>query len=951
MGAKCYITPAFSGVPKHGDKVKGGPQVGGSATSPLRFRGSPNKTTKSKVAHKWAEVLHHPCVFAGPQTRQQSQRWPTSGRRCYITPAFSGIPIQGDKVKGGPQVGGSATSPLRSRGSPNKGTKSKVAHKWAEVLHHPCVLGGPQTRRRSQRWPTSGQRCYIIPAFSGVPKQGDKVNGGPRVGGSATSTLRSRGYPNTRTKSKVTHKWAEVLHHPLRSRGSPNMTTKSNVAPKWAEVLHHPCVLGGPQTRGQSQRWPTSGREVLHHPCVLGGPQTRGQSQRGPTSGRKCYITPAFPGVPKQDDKVKGGPQVGGGATSPLRFRGSPNKTTKSKVAHKWAEVLHHPCVLGDPHTRGQSQRWPTSGRKCYITPAFSGVPKQGDKVKGGPQVGGSATSPLRSRGSPNKTTKSKVAHKWAEVLHHSCVLGGPQTRGQSQWWPTSGRKCYFNPAFSGVAKQGDKVKGAPQVGGSATSPLRSRGSPYKGTKSMVAHKWAELLHHPCVLGGPQTRGQSQRWPISGRKCYIIPAFSGVPEQGDKVNGGPKVGGSATSPLRSRGSRNKGTKSMVAHKWAEVLHRPCVLGGPQTRGQSQRWPTSGRNCYITPAFSGVPKHGDKVKGGPYVGGSATSSLRSRGSPNKGTKSMVAQDWAEVLLHPCVLGGPETRKQSQWWPTSGRRCYIAPAFSGVPKHGDKVKGGPQVGGGATSPLRSQGSPNKGTKSKVAHKWAEVLHHPCVLGGPHTRGQSQWWPRSGRNCCITPASSGVPKHGDKVKGGPQVGGSATSSLRSRGSPNKGTKSMVAQKWAEVLHHPCVLGGPQTRVQSQWWPTSGRRCYIAPAFSGVPKQRDKVNDGPQVGGRATSSLRFWGSPNKGTTPKVAHKWAELLHHPCVLGGPQTRGQSQRLPTSGRKCYITLAFSGVPKQDDKVKDGPQVGGRATSPLRSRGSRNNGTKSKVAHK
>ena len=272
---------------------------------------------------------------------------------------------------------------------------------------------------------------------------------------------------------------------------------------------------------------------------------------------------------------------MGGSATSPLRFPGSPNTGTKSKVAPKWAEVLHHPCVLGGPQT--------------------------GDKVNSGPEVGGSVTSPLRSRGSPNTGAKSKVAHKWAEVLHHPCVLRGPQTRGQSRWWPTSGRKCYITPAFSGVPKHGDKVKGGPPVGGSATSPLRSPGSPNKTTKSTVAQKWAEVLHHPCVPGAPQTTGQRQRWPTSGPKCYITPAFSGVPKQGDKVNGGPKVGESATSPLRSRGSPNKGTKPKVAHKWAEVLHHPCVLGGPQSRGESQWWPTSGRKCYITPAFSGVPE--------------------------------------------------------------------------------------------------------------------------------------------------------------------------------------------------------------------------------------------------------------------------------------------------------------------------------------------------------
>ena len=1035
-GQNCYITPAFSGVPKQGDKIKGAPQVGRIATSPLRSAGSPNKGTKSKVAHKWAELLHHPCVLGGPQTRGQNQRCPTSGQNCYITPAFSGVPKQGDKIKGAPQVGRIATSPLRSAGSPNKGTKSKVPPKWAELLHHPCVLRGPQTRGQNQRCPTSGQNCYITPAFCGVPKQGDKVKGGRQVGRIATSPLRSWG-PQTRRQSRRCPKSGQncyitpafsgvpkqgdkikgapqvgrIATSPLRSAGSPNKGTKSKVAPKWAELLHHPCVLGVPKqgdkvkgapqvgriatsplrsagspNKGTKSKVPHKWAELLHHPCVLRGPQTRGQSQRWPPSGQNCYITHAFSGVPKQGDKVNGAPQVGRIATSPLRSRGSPNKGTKSKVAHKWEELLHHPCVLGGPQTRGQNQRCPTSGQNCYITPAFSGVPKQGDKIKGAPQVGRIATSPLRSAGSPNKGTKSKVPHKWAELLHHPCVLGGPHTRGQNQRCPTSGQNCYITPAFcgvpkqgdkvkggpqvgriatsplrswgpqtrrqsrrcpktgqncyitpafSGVPKQGDKIKGAPQVGRIATSPLRSAGSPNKGTKSKVAHKWAELLHHPCVLGGPQTRGQNQRCPTSGQNCYITPAFSGVPKQGDKIKGAPQVGRIATSPLRSAGSPNKGTKSKVPPKWAELLHHPCVLRGPQTRGQNQRCPTSGQNCYITPAFCGVPKQGDKVKGGRQVGRIATSPLRS---------------W-----------GPQTRRQSRRCPKSGQNCYITPAFSGVPKQGDKIKGAPQVGRIATSPLRSAGSPNKGTKSKVAPKWAELLHHPCVLGVPKQGDKVKGAPQVGRIATSPlrsagspnkgtkskvahkwaellhhPCVLGVPKQGDKVKGAPQVGRIATSPLRSAGSPNKGTKSKVPHKWAELLHHPCVLRGPQTRGQSQRWPPSGQNCYITHAFSGVPKQGDKVNGAPQVGRIATSPLRSRGSPNKGTKSKVAHKWEELLHHPCVLGGPQTRGQNQRCPTSGQNCYITPAFSGVPKQGDKIKGAPQVGRIATSPLRS---------------
>ena len=83
------------------------------------------------------------------------------GRKCYITHAFSGLPIieeqnqkwlprpcllggpkeggRGDGNKSGQQKGGSAMSPLRSRGTRNKGTKSKVVHKWAEVLRNQQV--------------------------------------------------------------------------------------------------------------------------------------------------------------------------------------------------------------------------------------------------------------------------------------------------------------------------------------------------------------------------------------------------------------------------------------------------------------------------------------------------------------------------------------------------------------------------------------------------------------------------------------------------------------------------------------------------------------------------------------------------------------------------------------------------------------------------------------------
>ena len=348
----------------------------------------------------------------------------------------------------------------------------------------------------------------------------------------------------------------------------------------------------------------------------------------------------------------------------------------------------------------------PTSGRKCYITPAFSGVPKdKGDKIR----IGG--------------------AHKWAEMLHHPCILGGPQKqRGQNQnWW-------------------------GPEVGGKATSPLHSRGSPKtRGTKS-------ELVG-----------------PTSGRKCYITPAFSGVPKvKEDKI----RIGG--------------------AHKWAEMLHEPCILGGPQSQGgeNQKRWR-------------------------PQVGGNATSPLHSRGS----TKSRGAKS---------ELVGP----------TSGRKCYITPAFLAIPKDkGDKIR----IGGAHKWAERLHqscilgGLQREGDKIRIggAHKWAEMLHHPCILGGPQSQGgqnQKRWGPQVGGNATSPLHSWGSPKsRGTKSESvGPTSGQKGYITPAFSGVPKvKEDKMRIggAHKWAEMLHHPCILGGPQSqRGQNQnWW-------------------------GPQVGGNAT-------------------------------------------------------------------------------------------------
>ena len=66
----------------------------------------------------------------------------------------------------------------------------------------------------------------------------------------------------------------------------------------------------------------------------------------------------------------------------------------------------------------------------------------------------------------------------------------------------------------------------------------------------------------------------------------------------------------ATDPCLHRGPQ-----------WMESLHNPCLLGGPQEWDRirsgyinlASQGPTCGRNGYITPAFSGIPKAGTRTK--------------------------------------------------------------------------------------------------------------------------------------------------------------------------------------------------------------------------------------------------------------------------------------------------------------------------------------------------
>ena len=256
-GESGYVIPAVSGIPTASE------------------RGA-----KSEVAHKWAKWLRHPCRLGDPH-------------RCGA----------GGEIRSGPLVGKVATSPRRL-GDPHRfraGGKLEVALKWAKWLRHPCHLGDPhrfraggkirsgplvgkvatspppsrgspplQSRGGNQKWPTSGQSGYVIPAVSGIP------------------TASERG-----AKSEVAHLWAKWLRHPCRlgdphrfraegeirsgaqvgkvamsplpSRGSPPLQSGGEIrsGPLVGKVATSPLPSRGSpplQSGGQNQKWPTSGK-------------------------------------------------------------------------------------------------------------------------------------------------------------------------------------------------------------------------------------------------------------------------------------------------------------------------------------------------------------------------------------------------------------------------------------------------------------------------------------------------------------------------------------------------------------------------------------------------------------------------------------------------------------------------------------------------------------------
>ena len=298
------------------------------------------------------------------------------------------------------------------------------------------------------------------------------------------------------------------------------------------EEATSPLPSGGSPTREQVHKWPTCERIGYMTPAVLAVPH-KGLKSEVATRERIGYITPAVWGVRHKAAKSEVAHMGADWLPHPYCLGGHQrgDKISKSRMLADW---LHHLCCLGVPHKGSKSYRGHMRPNRLHHSCRLGG-PQQKDKVRTDPHVSGLATSPPPSGGCP--------------------------TRERNQKGIPCQRIGYITPAVSGVAHKPTKSESDLHVGGSATSPLPSGGSPKKGQKRKGTT--------PEGIG------------------YITPAVWGVPPQGAKIRSGSHVSGFATSPMLSWGSP------------------------PQE--QNQKGATCALIGYITPAVWGVPQKGTKAE--------------------------------------------------------------------------------------------------------------------------------------------------------------------------------------------------------------------------------------------------------------------------------------------------------------------------------------------------
>ena len=104
------------------------------------------------------------------------------------------------------------------------------------------------------------------------------------------------------------------------------------------------------------------------------------------------------------------------------------------------------------------------------------------------------------------------------------------------------------------------------------------------------------MLHHPCILGGPQQREQNQKSkPTPGVTMTPLGAPS-IPKYGSLVRPDAQI---ATAIERGGRIRSGPLVGKDGARW----YNPCRLGDPhrlRAGGRIRKEPTSGQGGYITP---------------------------------------------------------------------------------------------------------------------------------------------------------------------------------------------------------------------------------------------------------------------------------------------------------------------------------------------------------------
>ena len=105
------------------------------------------------------------------------------------------------------------------------------------------------------------------------------------------------------------------------------------------------------------------------------------------------------------------------------------------------------------------------------------------------------------------------------------------------------------------------------------------------------------MLHHPCILGGPQQREQNQKSKHTPGVTMMPLGAPSISKYGSLVRPDAQI-----ATAIERGGRIR-IGPLVGKDGARWLYNPCRLGDPhrlRAGGRIRKGPTSGQGGYITP---------------------------------------------------------------------------------------------------------------------------------------------------------------------------------------------------------------------------------------------------------------------------------------------------------------------------------------------------------------